>query len=85
MPLDILKVDRSFVESMFDSEKNASLIRSILALAKSLELNVVAEGVETLAQLQRLQDLGCHFVQGFYFSQPVKPECASELINHRWL
>ncbi|MFG0264849.1 MAG: EAL domain-containing protein [Rhodopirellula sp. JB055] len=85
MPLDILKVDRSFVDSMFDSEKNAALIRSILALANSLELNVVAEGVETQAQLRRLQDLGCHFVQGFFFSHPLKPEAASQMINHRWL
>ncbi|MCC9658887.1 putative bifunctional diguanylate cyclase/phosphodiesterase [Rhodopirellula halodulae] len=85
MPMDILKVDRSFVESMFDSDKNAALIRSILALASSLELNVVAEGVETEPQLQRLRELGCHFVQGFHFSEPLHPDDAQATIHREWI
>jgi len=84
MPLNVLKVDRSFVHGMFESGKHMAIIRAILALASSLELKVIAEGVETVDQLQQLQVLGCPMVQGFYFSRPLPFSEAGELIERIW-
>jgi len=65
-PLDILKVDRRFMD---DLEKGRDeLVQAIISMAKSLKLKVVAEGVETLQQVQRLQQWNCDYIQGFYFS-----------------
>jgi len=84
MPLDVLKVDRSFVKGMFDSGKHLAIVRAILALASSLGLKVIAEGVETIEQLQQLQVLGCDMVQGYYFSRPLPAASAAELLGHNW-
>ena len=84
MPLDVLKVDRSFVNGMFDSGKHLAIIRAILALAASLQLKVIAEGVETIEQLQQLHVLGCEMVQGYYFSKPLPVAEAGELLNRVW-
>lgn len=70
-PIDTLKIDRSFVAHITDREDDAALTRAIIALAKSLELSVTAEGVETSEQLRYLQAQGCHEVQGFYCGRPV--------------
>jgi len=70
-PVDMLKVDRSFVAIMRDSEESLELVRTIVGLAHSLGLQVVAEGVETPDQARTLAKLGCEFVQGFYYSTPV--------------
>lgn len=84
MPLDVLKVDRSFVNGMFESGKHLAIIRAILALASSLQLKVIAEGVETIDQLQQLQVLGCEMVQGYYFSRPLPVKEAGELLQRVW-
>lgn len=84
MPLDVLKVDRSFVNGMFESGKHLAIIRAILALASSLQLKVIAEGVETVEQLQQLQVLGCEMVQGYYFSRPLPVIEAGELLQRIW-
>ncbi|MFK8050357.1 MAG: EAL domain-containing protein [Halioglobus sp.] len=77
-PLDTLKIDRSFVNDFDKSENNASLVVAIISMAKSLNLRVVAEGVETPEQLQFLRGNGVSLIQGFLFSQAVP---ASELIR----
>jgi len=71
MPLDFLKIDRSFMEGIPGNIGNEELISTIVVMAHNLNLRVVAEGVETLGQLQFLQDLACEYIQGYYFSKPV--------------
>jgi diguanylate cyclase len=69
-PVDILKIDRSFVDSLGDSAKSTALVRSIIDLATALGLDTIAEGVEDRHQLATLRSLGCHFAQGFFFARP---------------
>jgi EAL domain-containing protein (putative c-di-GMP-specific phosphodiesterase class I) len=70
-PIDTLKIDRSFVEDLPDRFEDAAIVRAVLELARGLDLRVVAEGVETKAQLDFLQGHECREVQGFYFAEPM--------------
>jgi diguanylate cyclase (GGDEF)-like protein/PAS domain S-box-containing protein len=70
-PVDVLKIDRSFVNGLPDDAGDASLVDAILAMAQSLGLQVVAEGVETEQQSKFLQNLGCDRLQGFYYGKPM--------------
>lgn len=70
-PLDSLKIDKSFVEGVTTDPKSATIIRSLTALAHALDMKVIAEGVETDAQVAALQDLGCDLGQGHYYSKPL--------------
>jgi len=70
-PIDVLKIDRSFVQSITDRQQDFDLIKAIVILAASLRLKSVAEGIETMQQGQMLADLGCDVGQGFYFSRPL--------------
>ncbi|WP_275099843.1 putative bifunctional diguanylate cyclase/phosphodiesterase [Sedimenticola hydrogenitrophicus] len=70
-PFDILKIDRSFIRDLTTDPDDAELTLSIISMAHSLRLQVVAEGVETLEQLQFLQAHRCDLIQGFYFSKPL--------------
>ncbi len=70
-PIDCLKVDKSFVMDLFNREGNTELVRAIIAMAHSLQLNVVAEGVETIDHLNYLHKLKCEEVQGYLFSRPI--------------
>jgi len=81
MPIDTLKIDRSFVNNVeFDPEK-IEIIRTIIALAWNLGMNVVAEGVETKKQMYQLQALKCEFGQGYFFSKPVDSQMAEALLS----
>jgi len=71
LPLDQLKIDQSFVREVLDSEANATIVASTIALAKSLELGVIAEGVETKAQQHWLAEHGCLAYQGYLFGRPM--------------
>jgi diguanylate cyclase (GGDEF)-like protein len=73
-PLDELKIDRSFIMGMSDSDRGVALVAGIIGLAEGLELRTVAEGVETKAQLRQVSEMGCEAWQGYLFSQPVPPE-----------
>ncbi|WP_296949212.1 EAL domain-containing protein [uncultured Massilia sp.] len=73
-PLDVLKIDRSFVKDVIEDPNDAAITCAIIALAHGLNLEAVAEGVETAAQLEFLRLHGCDEVQGYYFSPPVWPE-----------
>ncbi len=70
-PLDILKIDRSFIKDLPHDANDAALTSAIVALGKSLSLELIAEGVETWEQADFLVTLGCHIIQGFLFSKPV--------------
>ena len=85
-PLDTLKIDSSFTKSMGQESDSIEIVRTILPMANSLQLNVVAEGVETVEQLAILRKLRCEFAQGFYFSKPVTADEAGALLgkNPKW-
>jgi len=74
MPVDILKIDKSFVDHIVNSPESARLVRMILQLADDFHLHTVAEGAEDLQQVQLLRALGCPSVQGYFFSRPL-PAC----------
>ena len=71
LPLDALKLDMVFIKEAFSDKKDTNIIELIINLAKKLSLKVVAEGVETLEQLDALKELGCDIVQGYYYSKPI--------------
>ncbi|MEG4507137.1 EAL domain-containing protein [Microcoleus sp. F6_B4] len=81
-PTDTLKVDKSFVGRMeIESEgENVAIVRTIVALAHALGMDVIAEGVETAAQLARLRSIGCEYGQGYFFSKPLPSEAATALM-----
>ena len=74
IPIDILKIDMSFVRSMEKHEKNKRMVELIIDIAKFLKVPCVAEGVETESQLRALRRMGCDVIQGYFFSKPVSPE-----------
>ncbi len=80
-PLDTLKIDRMFVNSMDQSESSRRIVNSIVGLALALEMNIVAEGIETEAQADALKSLTCHYGQGYFFAKPQTAENVLELIR----
>jgi EAL domain-containing protein (putative c-di-GMP-specific phosphodiesterase class I) len=80
-PIDVLKIDRSFVQEVNANEDSRSIIDAIISLARSLKLETVAEGVETNAQLDYLLERGCHVAQGFLFGMPMAPEQVEPLLR----
>lgn len=70
-PVNKLKIDQSFVKNLNTSKKDAAIVNAIIQLGHSLDLKVIAEGVETKSQLQKLGNSGCDEVQGFYYSKPL--------------
>lgn len=73
MPIDVLKMDRTFVQNIENDQKDIQLVALILGIANNLNIPVIAEGVETEAQIRLLKELGCTMVQGYYFSKPLHP------------
>lgn len=78
-PFDKLKIDREFIDGLPEDQNDLILTNTIINLAHSLEIDVLAEGVETIEQVDLLNQKGCHFVQGFYYSNPLP---ADEFINY---
>nr|WP_246599035.1 EAL domain-containing protein [Methylogaea oryzae] len=80
-PFDKLKIDKSFVNDVISNPDDAAIVRMIIAIATSLNLKVIAEGVETAQQLSYLREQHCHEVQGYYFSKPVAADQAALLLE----
>ena len=87
LPIDALKIDRSFIDKLGTDAGSSVIVDAIVGLAHSLNLSVIAEGVETEAHLVRLLSIDCHYAQGYFFSRPVKPEDVTALLcgEHAWL
>jgi diguanylate cyclase (GGDEF)-like protein/PAS domain S-box-containing protein len=81
-PLNTLKIDRSFVIHMSNNNENKEIVRTIVMLARSLGMDVIAEGVETQDQLAQLWALECKYGQGYFFSKPLGGKAAGELVKH---
>ena len=75
-PVHTLKMDKSFVDHVTDDEEDASFARMVIGIANSMNMGLIAEGVETRDQLDFLRSEGCRFIQGFFFSKPLTPEDA---------
>lgn len=84
LPLDTIKIDRSFIEALDRGPENQDIVRAILTLADTLRLSVIAEGVETPGQLQTLRRMGCTYIQGYLFSKPVQAEAALQLLRSEY-
>lgn len=80
-PVNTLKIDRSFISNMAAGDENSAIIRTIISLADNLGMNVVAEGIETVAQRDQLKALKCDYAQGYLFSRPVEADAIEELIH----
>jgi EAL domain-containing protein (putative c-di-GMP-specific phosphodiesterase class I) len=74
LPVNSLKIDGSFIRQIGKSKEALSVVSSIISMARNLNMGVVAEGVETPAQLEALKELGCDEAQGYLFGKPVPPE-----------
>ncbi|HEX6307144.1 MAG TPA: EAL domain-containing protein [Longimicrobiales bacterium] len=81
LPIDGLKIDRSFISMLGSSSDRSQLVKTVISLATRLGITTVAEGVETPAQLRHLQRLGPSSVQGFFFSRPVRADAATALLS----
>jgi diguanylate cyclase len=80
--IDVIKIDQSFVRKLGKDYQSQALCETIVSIGRSLDINIIAEGVETTAQLHRLQAMGCDEVQGYLFSKPVTPEAIPELMQY---
>jgi sensor c-di-GMP phosphodiesterase-like protein len=78
----VIKIDRSFIEHVSDNADDGAIATAIIALAKSLQLKIIAEGVETQPQLDFLRQHGCDIVQGYYYSKPLPAADFMDLLRH---
>jgi EAL domain-containing protein (putative c-di-GMP-specific phosphodiesterase class I) len=81
LPVHSLKIDRSFISDILHDAADQAIVRAIIAVAENLGLRVVAEGVENQRQSELLRELGCHYLQGFYFGRPVSEEAIQERLE----
>ncbi|HEY6758947.1 MAG TPA: bifunctional diguanylate cyclase/phosphodiesterase [Baekduia sp.] len=80
LPVDVLKIDKSFVDGLAADREDAAIVSAVVRLAEGLGLDCVAEGVETAAQVEALSAMGCTYAQGYFFSRPVAPEALAPLL-----
>ena len=83
-PVHTLKMDKSFIDHIADDEEDATFARMVIGIASTLNLDLIAEGVESEEQLQFLRREGCRFIQGYYFSKPLTPDKALEYMREHY-
>lgn len=83
LPIDTLKIDRSFVKEILTSNEKEGLVRNVIQMSHDLGMSVVAEGVETKAQLETLRKLNCDVIQGYFYSPPVSADKFRELLENQ--
>ena len=83
-PVHTLKMDKSFIDHIADDEEDATFARMVIGIASTLNLDLIAEGVESEEQLQFLKREGCRFIQGYYFSKPLTPDKALEYMREHY-
>ena len=83
LPISTLKIDKSFVDGIPDSKKDIAIIKSIINIAKNLELEIVAEGAETAEQVAFLKENECDFIQGYFYSKPISEKLIMEIIKNK--
>jgi EAL domain-containing protein (putative c-di-GMP-specific phosphodiesterase class I) len=81
MPVDIIKIDQSFIKDIGEDDQDEELIRTILAISKTMSIEVIAEGTETLQQLHFLEKNQVDSVQGYFFSKPVEAQEINNILN----
>jgi EAL domain-containing protein (putative c-di-GMP-specific phosphodiesterase class I) len=81
LPIDILKIDKHFIDNVDGSDNESRLTAAIIGLARVLDLYCVAEGVERPEQHERLKELGCDYAQGFLLARPMSPDALRELLG----
>jgi EAL domain-containing protein (putative c-di-GMP-specific phosphodiesterase class I) len=84
LPLNSVKIDRSFTRALDAHRQSGGLMEAMLGITRVMNLNVVAEGVETEEQLRMLVAMQCDYVQGYLFSKPVPPDEAGTLLRRQW-
>ncbi len=84
-PIDNLKIDRSFIRNVETNESDAAIVSAIIAMAQSLNLNVIAEGIENEEQLAFISEKGCQIIQGYYFSPPLPKEEIIKMLTNPFL
>jgi diguanylate cyclase (GGDEF)-like protein len=87
LPVDTLKIDRSFVNSVGENGEDSEILQTIVSLAKNLKMRVIAEGIETESQLNILKNLGCDYGQGYLMSKPLPKDVMEEMLYQKqdWL
>lgn len=84
LPVDVLKIDKSFIDRLSRQEEDTAIVRAVIMLAKAMSLQAVAEGIEAADQLAQLREMECDLAQGYYFARPLPPAAASTfLATHR--
>ena len=83
LPLDTIKVDRSFVTDLDVRDPNVGIVRAVVSLAHGLGITVVAEGIETEEQARRLRELGCDMGQGYAWAHPAEPMRVGQFVSRR--
>ena len=81
IPADTIKIDKTFVDGLGHKEQDATIVRAVVALARALEKDTIAEGIETEAQFDAVRRMGCNSAQGYWISRPLEAEALTELLD----
>jgi EAL domain-containing protein (putative c-di-GMP-specific phosphodiesterase class I) len=84
LPFQGLKIDRSFVKDIPKDTQDVAMLRAVIALGQELQLDIVAEGIETPDQVACLRELGCHNMQGYWFSRPLDTAAMTDFLQRHW-